>query len=304
MRRLHHRRDVLAKMRTHLVMLTATSFFAGLATLPIVAAHFNVVQPWFILANIVAVPIAAIFIMPMRVMALLAMPFHLEGGFLQVMRYGISCINALAEWVTHFPIAQISIPHAPDWAMLVYGVSLYFLCLVRSAWRLAALIGIAVVVASPWLVMRPDILVLSDAALIVVRRGQALYLTKPGFMQKGTAQKWLDDFSLKASAFDDLRHDPEMNCDGDLCLLNVAGRDVLFHFSGPRRASKRTRADFCARSVIKINVASARPLCREAGQIDRFHAWREGAVAIYMGASPPRLVTDRSWRGARLCGSL
>lgn len=300
MRRLHHRRDVLAKMRTHLVMLTATSFFAGLATLPIVAAHYNVVQPWFILANILAVPIAAIFIMPMGVMALLAMPFHLEAGFLQVMRYGISSINVLAEWVTHFPIAQIPIPHAPDWAMLIYGVSLCFLCLVRSIWRLAALSGIAVVVLSPWLVTRPDILISSDAALTGVRRGHALYLTKPGFMQKGAAQKWVDDFSLKARAFDDLRHDPEMDCDGDLCLLDVAGRHVLFNIAGPRRALNAARGAYCARSVIKINVAPAWPLCREAGQIDRFHAWRVGATAIYMAASSPRLVTDRAWRGARL----
>lgn len=82
LRHLHLRRDAWARLTSHLFMLAATSFFAGLATLPIVAAHFNVVQPWFILANIVAVPIAALLVMPMGVLALFAMPFHLEAGFL------------------------------------------------------------------------------------------------------------------------------------------------------------------------------------------------------------------------------
>lgn len=216
------------------------------------------------------------------------------------MRYGIWSISELAQWVTHFPIAQVSIPHAPPWTMLLYGFSLCFLCLVQTLWRFAALLGVAIIALAPFLIARPDILVSSDAALIGVRRERTLFMTQPGFMQKWTAQKWAEDFSLEPRGLKELLRGHDVRCEGGICLLTVSGQSIFLNLGTSHDPSKAALSEFCARSIIKVNVAPARSSCREIDQIDRFRAWKEGAFAIYLNGSRPLIVTDRSWRGSRI----
>ncbi|MDT8873025.1 ComEC/Rec2 family competence protein [Komagataeibacter rhaeticus] len=40
------------------------SVLAGSACLPVGMAHFGTVQPWFVLANLLAVPLMSVWIMP------------------------------------------------------------------------------------------------------------------------------------------------------------------------------------------------------------------------------------------------
>ncbi|MBS1092122.1 ComEC/Rec2 family competence protein [Gluconobacter sp. Dm-74] len=87
--------------------LTLTSLLAGLATLPVSMAHFGAFQPWFVLANLVAVPLAAVWIMPVGLLALVAMPFHAEAPFLKLMGVGIRVVQALAERVAALPVAPL-----------------------------------------------------------------------------------------------------------------------------------------------------------------------------------------------------
>ena len=83
----------------HGAMLVLTSLLAGTATLPVVMAHFGVVQPFFVLANLLAVPLMGVWIMPLGLLALLAMPFHADAPFLHMMNAGVCGVLWLAHKV-------------------------------------------------------------------------------------------------------------------------------------------------------------------------------------------------------------
>ena len=66
------------RMALHLFQLFFTSLVAGAASLPYAAFHFGRVQFYFVLANLLAVPLTAFWVMPQGLLSLLLMPFGLR----------------------------------------------------------------------------------------------------------------------------------------------------------------------------------------------------------------------------------
>ncbi len=68
--------------------LALTSTLAGTASLPCGAYHFGHVQIYYVLSNIIAVPVTALWVMPVGMIALLLMPFGLDWLALIPMGWG------------------------------------------------------------------------------------------------------------------------------------------------------------------------------------------------------------------------
>ncbi len=104
LRRLHgdswHRR-----LASHLVALALTSALAGSASAPYGAYHFGHVQVYFVLANMVAVPLTAMWVMPAGLIALLLMPLHLEALALVPMGWGAQAVVWVARATAALPDA-------------------------------------------------------------------------------------------------------------------------------------------------------------------------------------------------------
>ena len=71
-----------------------TSLIAGVATAVFGAYHFQRVSPLSLVANLAAMPIVSLVVMPFAVLAALAMPFGLDGPFLDVMGKGLTAMIA------------------------------------------------------------------------------------------------------------------------------------------------------------------------------------------------------------------
>ncbi len=82
----------------HIAGLAITSALAGTASAPFGAYHFGHVQLYFILANMVAVPLTAMWVLPLGLLALALMPLHLEAAALLPMGWARrpSCGSAAA----------------------------------------------------------------------------------------------------------------------------------------------------------------------------------------------------------------
>src|SRR6201989_1957001 len=70
-------------------MLALASLIAGLATMPYAAFHFHRVTPYGVLANLAAMPVVSILVMPAGLLGMLAMPFGFDGLFWRIMGFGI-----------------------------------------------------------------------------------------------------------------------------------------------------------------------------------------------------------------------
>ncbi len=78
LRRIHGTGAWHRRFGHHVVTLALTSALAGSASAPFAAFHFGRVQLYFVLSNMVAVPLTAMWVMPAGLISLALMPFGLE----------------------------------------------------------------------------------------------------------------------------------------------------------------------------------------------------------------------------------
>jgi competence protein ComEC len=146
LRRLHGDGALWRRVAGHLAALALTSLLAGGASAPFGAYHFGRLQVYFVVANMIAVPITALWVMPLG----------LDGPVLGGMGWGVRVIVLIARNVTAWPLAVVPIPHMPGWGLALVGLGLACLGLWRTAWlRLIGLLPLALGLASPGWCARP-----------------------------------------------------------------------------------------------------------------------------------------------------
>ncbi len=85
--------------------LALTSLIAGLATGLFAAYHFYRVAPFGLLANLLAMPVVSLLVMPLALLSMIAMPFGLESVPLNLMGMAIAQVVAVADWVASLDAA-------------------------------------------------------------------------------------------------------------------------------------------------------------------------------------------------------
>lgn len=277
--------------------LILASLVAGLATTPYAAYHFHRVAYYGVLANLLAMPVVSVWVMPMGILGVLAMPFGFDAVLWELMGRGIDWMIAVALWVAHLPGAVGHIHAFGTGALLLATAGLLVLCLLRTPLRWCGA-GLAFA-ACLWAIMapQPDLLIAADGQAAAFRGGdgrlRVLHVGRDTFAVK----EWLaadgDARGLKeASIHGDVR------CDDIGCIGRLAdGKLVAFVLS------QEAFAEDCARAVVVISPRAAPSGC--AAMLIDHKVWREkGAIALRRigdhfeetAAHPLRL--DRPWASA------
>ena len=246
-------------------------------------------QAYFILANLAAVPLTAVWVMPAGLAALALMPLGLERVALAPMGWGIDAILWIARTVSALPDATVAVPHMPGWGLAAVGLGLAWLGLWRTRPRLLGVVGIAVGLASGWVSPPADLLVSADARLIAL---DGVFLqSRPGyapFVRDAWQQYWAAPL---AAPFPEDGAPGPVRCDTGSCRISQGGALVVLARS-PRPAE-------CAGVALVVSAEPARAVCPGAALIDRFSVWRDGAFAVWLADGQAEMVSDRSWRGSR-----
>ncbi len=297
------------RVALHLFQLFFTSLVAGAASLPYAAFHFGRVQFYFVLANLVAVPLTAFWVMPQGLLSLLLMPWGLDWPTLRAMGAGIDLILLLARTVAALPAASLPVPFPPVWGLLLVSFGLLWLCLWRRRWRLLGLLPIALGFVSPWLARPPDLLVSADAQLVAVRDGRAMLVEQGARTDPITLSDWHRAWAIAAAPVPLPDAGPadrsgEVVCNPAACLLTRRGRTVMLlrdPTGGHRKPGEDEPAPAlepgdCDGVSLLVSPTPARGACPGVKRIDRFTVWREGPQAVWIGAGG---VTVRSAGGSR-----
>ncbi|MGH7120067.1 MAG: ComEC/Rec2 family competence protein [Acetobacteraceae bacterium] len=284
----------------HVLGLALTSLLAGTAALPFAAYHFGQIQVYYVLANLIAVPITAMLVMPAGIISLALMPFHLERLALVPMGWGIHLLLILARHVSALPAARIAVPHMPDWGLGLVALGLCWLCLWHSRLRLAGIPFIVAGLASVALVRPPDILLSRTAGLIGLHARSVIFVEKTGrgasrFTRDAWRELWPGSTYRRLPATGVLAGGA-VRCTRDFCLFRPR--------SGESTALLlRTDAapDPCPRAAVVISPHPDRRRCTGRGRafVDRFSVWRNGPYALWLERADVRIVSDRSLRGNR-----
>ena len=148
-----------------------TSVIAASATAPFAIYHFNRVAAYGLAANLIAVPVTALWIMPWGLLSLFLMPLGLAAFALVPMGWGIEAVVGIAGLVAGWPGAVRLVPAMPVAALAAVALGGLWLCLWRRRWRLLGLVPIAAGFLAVPLSQPPDILVDGEAKLFAVRAG-------------------------------------------------------------------------------------------------------------------------------------
>ncbi len=160
--------------------VVTTSLIGGLSTAIYSAEHFQRVTTYGLFANLAAMPLMSLIVMPFGLLAMLLMPLGMDGPFLKVMGFGMALVIEVAGEVASWGgSAATGRPHA--WFIGIASVGFLLLTLLRS--RLA-LLGIPVLLFAfglsglPGQRRLPDLLVHEDGELVVLLEDGQVYATK------------------------------------------------------------------------------------------------------------------------------
>jgi competence protein ComEC len=279
--------------------LILASLVAGLATTPFAAFHFHRLAPYGVIANLTAMPIVSVWVMPSGLLALIAMPFGFDGFLWRLMGEGIGWMMAVALWVASLPGAVGRMPAFGIGPALVCTAGLVVVCLLKTPlrWCGAVLMAIAALLAirAP----QPEVLVAGDGLALAVRGSDG----KLAILRQGgdafTVREWLaadGDARLPTDAA--LRD--SFVCDALGCTGKLADGRIVSYVTAPDAFEED-----CGRAALVVTAREAPPRCA-ATIVDRKLSRSLGALSLIrdgdrweLSAARPA-SQDRPWARARV----
>lgn len=285
--------------------IVLTTLIASIAVAPFGAYHFHTSQQYAIIANLIAIPICNILVMPAALATLVLMPIGLETVGLWVMGIGIDIMSWCAYRVAALPGAVARMPAIPTTAFLAMVAGGLWLCIWRGQWRL---LGFGLIAAGVGLapgMQRPDVLVGHEGSVLAARMPDGRLGAVAGRGGDFELGRWLEHDGDGRSAKDVTGRNAGFRCDNAGCTVSVKGTLVAL----VRHPS--ALGDDCARAGLLVLTMPRPPSCVPQGPaIDLFDLRDNGTHAIYLQDAGVRIVSvsevrgDRPWtrRSARRAG--
>ena len=250
--------------------IAVASLVASVATLPFTYYHFQQMNLYGVMGNMLAEPLAAFWLMPLVVMVFALAPFGLADMPLQWLGDGVSLLMAIARGVAALPGADWLVPAMPMTALIVIVLGGLWILLWHSRARwwgiVPAVFGIALTITNP----KPMALFDAEGRYAVLRQDDDHYIV----LATGPGRHKDDNFTLKAwrrylGLKEFIPYTESSLCDGEGCF--VGGIDVI--------KDPNAMAGLCGKGGrIVLLTARATPNCPVL--FDRVDLRRNGAHSI------------------------
>src|SRR5579872_2639644 len=297
--RLFHRGGFASRAAGYCGAIAVTTLVVTIGTEPFAIYHFHHLVLYSPLANMLAVPISALWTLPWGVVACLLMPFGLEQIALTPMGWGIDATIRVAMQVAALPGNIWTMPLLPTSGVVLIALGGLWLCLWQGRWRLWGLAGVAAGLATMLLVRPPDLVVGDFGRLLAARLPDGGYAVAP------TAETITRSF-LAADTAAELHPWPEPD--------TAAGQ-----IGGPLDCSSSGRCTYTAagRRVAVVTAEGGLPVlcytvdaivaqvpagfgCRSRIPVaDRIDTWRYGSIALWLDKDGVRVESANQSRGDR-----
>lgn len=272
------------------VTVMISSLVAGLATAPFGAAHFNTLAHFGLLANLLAVPVMGLVVVPAALLGLILLPFGLEGAGFWALEMGLRWILTVADWVAHLPQAQSRIlsPQPAVLPLLTIGGLIAILLRGGLRWSGLPVMGLALLL---WATTpRPLVLIAANGGLVGVMTPEGRALSRHSD-QAFVAGIWLAGDGDSASQQRAADRWDQGGATGNIKQIAVLQRRLV-HVTGRRQQS--AIEDCAAGDLWVVNVPVQRHGPCEVLQPSTLR--ESGSILIW---SDGRMITAAQMAGNR-----
>lgn len=271
----HASYHVLARLQRFVTTTCLSSFIAGFATMPFVIYHFNNMASYGLLANLIAVPLTSLWVMPLGVLSLLLYPFSLASLALYPMGWGIDVLLDIADFISHLPAATHNIPSMhPFVLVLIVIIGLWGLLSAYSYRLYLAIPAIMCLSLSGYLRSYPHIILHHDSiGRFAVRYpdGVIAYSTPPP--SRFIRHIW-EEKTASIVSDDNTR----LHCDDMGCITIIQHKQIAFLYH------PSAFAEACSHADIVINFTYHPYYCHSPQRIVlRYDLWkRQTPLLMYV----------------------
>ncbi len=267
-----------------------TTVIATAATAPFAIYHFQRFSLVATVANLLAMPLTSLAIMPSVLLAYPMMALDLDLVALLPLGWSMDGMLAIARWTASLPESAVSIPAMPAWGLAAAVAGGLWLCLGEGKARLLGILGLMLAAFSVVQLRPPDILVSADGRLAAVRAPDGSWSFSTRRAERFAREQWLRHLAgVEAERWPEtgVALDGGLRCDPSGCLFEHEGGLVAF----PRRFE--AAAEDCLVADLVIYPYRAPGACAaETLLIDGAALRQTGALAITLGEE----ITIRSVR--------
>jgi competence protein ComEC len=250
-----------------------TTLVASAAVAPFSAYHFHKSQQFAIIANLIAIPICNIIVMPAALASLVAMPLGLEFIPLWIMGLGIDGMVWCAYAVAQLPGAVGWIPAFPDLAFGLMVMGGLWLCLWRRRWRLLGLGAIAAGLALTPVMSWPDAFVGDDGRLVAVRGPDQKLTAIRGPGSRFELERWLESEGDSRTARQ-AASGSGFRCDSVGCTATVKGKTIAV------ARHPAALIDDCSQADVLVIGFPKPPNCQPSGPVIDFFMVRDKGTHV------------------------
>lgn len=285
--------------------LVTTGLVAEFMLAPIAISHFNQLGLYGSIANLIAIPLVSLLILPALMLSLLLDLAGLGAPAWLVAGQGLALLLALADWVAGRPGAVLYTMSPPAGAVALAVAGSLWLCLWQTRWRLLGLTASAAALFWSVLVPPPVAFIRGDGGMMAVRLGNGDLGISSTRTQGFAQDSWREAMSNAQvrSLRDGTGSLAVPRCDDSWCTANISrpGRFALLRITlVPRYLDREVLEPLCSAADIIVAPRRLPRWCRpQALLLDRPVLKRLGAVEIRSGFGDGtyRLVSANSRRG-------
>jgi competence protein ComEC len=273
-----------------------TTVVASAATTPFSIYHFSRFSTYGVVANLIAVPLSGIWIMPLGMLGILLIPFGLADFCFVLMAQGIEIIIAVAAFVADLPGASLAVQRPPLSALLLTVLGGLWLCLWRTAWRRLGLLGVAAGLLLMLLDEPPDLLIDARGQIIAVRLDDGRLALSPWERDGWITDGWLQSAGQEEAApwpGDGEGRAGPLACDDYGCVVARSGQIVAL--------ARRPEAllDDCRRADLVVSYPRIEHCRNGTPLIGPDALRRSGGLAIWIEDDDLETLTVQEVRGER-----
>jgi competence protein ComEC len=293
--RVLHGRSLVGQILGYCGAVVVTTLVATIGTLPFSVYHFHRIALYSPLANVVAVPVSALWTLPWGVAACLLMPFGLERLALVPMGWGIDLTIRVSEAVSGLPGDVWAMPHLPTAGLVLVALGGLWLCLWQGGWRRWGAVAVAAGLALMALTRPPDIVIADIGRFVALRAADGHYFALSGHRSDIAGSILTEDTGEALTPWPSpAAPAPGLDCAGELCRYGARGRQVaIVTGSAALPLDCRTFDAIIAQVPAGFRCRATIPV------IDRIDSWRLGAVALWLDPAGIAVESANAARGDR-----